>query len=418
MYRIGFGDCFLLSLPNGDNGSSRDSHAHILVDCGVHSRGNIGTMERIVGDIAEVTGKRLAAVIASHAHQDHISGFDKFGKVFSTFEIGEVWLPWTWNPNDQTAVQLQKKQAALTTHLNRQFRSLAAANPNSVTAAALEAINNLKGNEHAVALLNAGFGVNARVRYLKAGEILGNDEVNGSRNSIPIPGLSVQVLGPPTSTEFLAQMNPGKDHYLRVGPEGEASDQTIQPIASKWIFDPGKSSGGPVLSAAEEKELQNLTGSSLENLAFALDQARNNESLVTLFIFRDQYLLFPGDAQYGNWQWWLENLHPENILPKLSFIKIAHHGSINATPKSAIDQLTMGKAAAMVSTQSVPWHSIPYVPAMTAYDEKTEHKVVRSDWLPIADGPTPLKDTTPKQPARLPDGFTQGTLWFDYFIRL
>ena len=42
MYRVGFGDCFLLSIPTA-KGQSTDRQQHILVDCGVHSRGDIGT---------------------------------------------------------------------------------------------------------------------------------------------------------------------------------------------------------------------------------------------------------------------------------------------------------------------------------------------------------------------------------------
>ena len=93
----------------------------------------------------------------------------------------------------------------------------------------------------------------------------------------------------------------------------------------------------------------------LDALAFALDQARNNESLITLFIFREKYLLFTGVAQYGNWRWWLENEESDNILSKIDFFKIAHHGSHNATPKSALEKMSDGKFAAMVSTQSKPW---------------------------------------------------------------
>jgi hypothetical protein len=418
MYRVGFGDCFLVSLPIAEGSPGGGSYAHILVDCGVHAKGDIGTIGAVVDNIAAVTGKKLAVVIATHAHQDHIAGFDRFGQNFSTFEIGEVWLPWTWDPHNKDAVQMQKKQASLTAQLTQHFDALTAASPSEVNTGALEAINNLKGNAHAIALLNAGFGVNAKVRYLKAGDILASDGSNGSTDSSPIPGLTVHLLGPPTSVDFLAQMNPGKDHYLRLGPAGEASDTAVKPFSQKWRFDPKDEPDYPSLSAEQEKELQNLTGSSLENLAFALDQARNNESVVTLFVYRGEYLLFPGDAQYGNWKWWLENLHPEDVLPKVGFFKVAHHGSINATPKSALDQLTDGKSAAMVSTQSTPWNSIPRVPLMTAFDEKTGHRIVRSDWLDVKGGPAPLKGTAPDKPAALPSGFSQGALWYDYLLKI
>src|SRR5215207_7608818 len=113
MYRIGFGDCFLLSLP-AENGKSAGRYSHILIDCGVHAQGDIGTMEKVVDNIAEVTDARLDIIIATHAHRDHISGFGKFKDVFAKFKVGEVWVPWTWDDKNEKARKLQQKHGALT----------------------------------------------------------------------------------------------------------------------------------------------------------------------------------------------------------------------------------------------------------------------------------------------------------------
>ncbi len=155
-------------------------------------------------------------------------------------------------------------------------------------------------------------------------------------------------------------------------------------------------------------------GSPAEGLAFALDQARNNESVVAFLTYRGQNLLLPGDAQYGNWRWWLDNEHPEQILPVVGFLKVAHHGSVNATPKGALEKMADGHFGAMVSTQSLPWPSIPLVALMQRLSEKTKEKVVRSDWLPWNGAPLPDPKSAPAHPAKLPSGFTQGDLWFDY----
>src|SRR5215210_3368385 len=88
MYRIGFGDCFLLSLPD-DSRESTGRYSHILIDCGVHSQGDIGTMEKIVENIAEVTDTQLDIIVATHAHRDHISGFGKFADIFTKFKVRE-----------------------------------------------------------------------------------------------------------------------------------------------------------------------------------------------------------------------------------------------------------------------------------------------------------------------------------------
>jgi hypothetical protein len=406
MYRVGFGDCFLVSLPVGGA-----VHRHILVDCGVHAKGDIGSIERVVADIATVADRKLAIVIATHAHQDHISGFDRFADQFGKFEIGEVWLPWTWDPSNPAAVKLQTKHAALAEELAVHFTALGVGNSTGTRGAAAAAIDNLRGNAHAIALLKSGFGVGAKVRYLKAADTLSDPA--------GLAGLSVKVLGPPQSQEFLAQMDPpAGQHYLRLAAGGPDSASRVEPFGTRWQV---RRAAIPRLETrlteADEKQLDEATTSPAEELAFALDQARNNESVVTFLTYRGQNLLFAGDAQYGNWRWWLENEQPDQILPEVAFYKVAHHGSVNATPKGALEKMPDGHFAAMVSTQSTPWPSIPRVPLMERLSEKTKAKFVRSDWLPVKGAPQPAPTTAPAEPSSPPDGFAQGSLWFDYVIK-
>lgn len=114
----------------------------------------------------------------------------------------------------------------------------------------------------------------------------------------------------------------------------------------------------------------------------------------------------------------MENLQPDNILPEITFFKVAHHGSVNATPKDALEKMSDGKFASMVSTQSVPWASIPRVPLMARINKKSNSKTVRSDWLEINKAPAPLAGTSPPMPPTLPKGFIKGDFWFDYLIEL
>ena len=408
MYRVGFGDCFLLSIPTS-KGQSADKQQHILIDCGVHSSGDIGTIEKVVKNISEVTNKKLAVIIATHAHQDHISGFNKFKDLFSKFKIREVWLPWTWDENNEKAVKIQRIQAALTTQLSQHFEALGM-NANKRILHAVENLN-LSRNKHAIELLRSGFGNDeAKVYYLKAGDTLNPEDTC-------IPGLLVRVLGPPESEEFLAKMHPpSSQRYLHM-VEGKAETaNVILPFEQRWRVD-GKKIKMP-LEKNEEEQLQDHAKLSLDDLAFSLDHARNNESLVTLFIFRNQHLLFAGDAQYGNWKSWLENEQSHDILSKINFFKVAHHGSHNATPKTVLEGMSDGEFAAMVSTQSKPWDVIPRDPLMDRLDEKTNKKIVRSDWLPIDGAPKPIRHSKPPSPTTMPKGFRKGDLWFDYTIKL
>ena len=72
----------------------------------------------------------------------------------------------------------------------------------------------------------------------------------------------------------------------------------------------------------------------------------------------------------------------------------------------------------MVSTQSKPWPSIPRVPLMAELDNRTQKKVVRSDWLKLNGAPDPSPGTEPPIPSSLPTGFERGPLWIDYHIQL
>lgn len=407
MYRVGFGDCFLLSIPNYGR-QNFDTYNHILVDCGVHSQGDIGTIQKAVDNISEVTDKKLVAIIATHAHQDHISGFGKFADMFSKFKIGEIWLPWTWDETNEVARKMQRLQATLTEQLIHHVEALGI-DANQNTWSILDNLS-LSNNKHAIDSLKSGFGDSkVKVRYLKAGNILEPDDIS-------IPGLIVRVLGPPDSEEFLAQMNPPSDQrYLRIVENETKPANPIELFAKRWRVN--SESINVRLGKEDEERLQNLAKYPIDDLAFALDQARNNESLVTLFSFRNKYLLFAGDAQYGNWRWWLEKHDSADILSKINFFKVAHHGSHNATPKAALEGMADGKFAAMISTQSVPWASIPRIPLMMRLADKTSKHIVRSDWLDMDNAPKPLASAQPLPPSELPKGFNKGDFWFDYVIR-
>jgi hypothetical protein len=437
MYRVGFGDCFLLSFPVGKSNS--DEYHHFVIDCGVHGQGNIGTIEKAVENIRLETKGKLAGVIATHSHQDHISGFsDKF----SEFQIGEVWLPWSEDPKDELAVKWGKKQVALTRQLEQHFaaqaKMKAAESLTPTRKKALAALVNLSSSEESMSLLvnsfkggdqkmmtsfsslssnknalqrlKSGFNVGAKVRYLEAGDDL--------KDAVGIPGLLVRVLSPPRDEKFLSKMDPPKDQrYSRLDSSGNSIDaNSLIPFGKKWIVDYQESANRPLTDESEKELREMLTDNSLDGLAFALDSAKNNTSLVTLFIYRGHYLLFAGDAQYGNWKSWLDR-EGDDILPNIGFLKVAHHGSHNAMPKDALEKMTTGKFAAMVSTQSTPWDSIPRVPLMERLDEQTKKQTVRSDWIKVADAPNPLPNSAPVEPPNDPVGFSKGEFWYDYELR-
>lgn len=105
-YQVGFGDCFLLSFryrPSGDDGDR-----HVLIDFG--STGKPATagdklLLRVAQDIRKACGGKLHAVVATHRHKDHISGFatnregTASGDIIASLEPDVIIQPWTEDPD-------------------------------------------------------------------------------------------------------------------------------------------------------------------------------------------------------------------------------------------------------------------------------------------------------------------------------
>jgi hypothetical protein len=399
MYRPGFGDCFLISL--GPAASAR----HVLIDFGAHMHGEIGTMDQIMNNLEAATDKKLELIVATHAHRDHISGFGKFADRFADFKIGEVWLPWTDNPDDKEASALQKKHLALYETLDTHLRvALKATEADPKFAAALNALSNLKGNGKATSELARGFGSGAKVRYLKAGAAIAKVG--------EITGLSADILGPPKEKEFFSRMDPPANQRFLTAPGDPGS--SVRPFPKLEIRE-GESDyvdivkeEQPLLTADDLPRLADLAEVPADRLALALDNARNNTSLVILFHYHGKSLLFPGDAQWGNWQSWIGTDAARQLLSEVDFFKVAHHGSENATPVDVVHALKATGLAAMVSTQVLPFPTIPRMPLIKELEKHCAGNLaVRSDWIAVEGAP---KLTSPQ----LPKGFRAGEVWIDY----
>jgi hypothetical protein len=402
MYRPGFGDCFLITFGSGT------AARHVLVDFGAHVRGDIGTMDQIMDNIEKTTSSRLEVLVATHAHRDHISGFGKFAARFAEFEIREVWLPWTDNPQDQDAASLQKKHLALYDALETHLRlGLHATEANPKYAVALNALANLRGNEAATSELARGFGVAGDVRYFEANA------------SVPrvgsVAGLSAEFLAPPRDAAFLSRMNPPADQHFLTAP-GVSADRVrpfpkleIRPEPADADYHAVVKEGQPVLPPETMITLQTLAEAPADRLALTLDSVRNNTSLVILFRFQGRALLFPGDAQWGNWQSWIGTDRARRLLTEIDFLKVAHHGSENATPVDVVRGLKAAKLAVMVPTQIKPFPTIPRQPLLQELEKHCGAVAVRSDWIDVPKAPR-----CPARKSKLPKGFRAGEVWIDY----
>jgi hypothetical protein len=169
MFRVGFGDFFLLSVPTaaGDK--------HILIDCGVHA-GDLGSIKAAVDQMVKDTAYELALVIMTHRHADHISGFATCKDVFSQFTVERVWMSWFEDPGDKKTAAFQSSLAGVALQLGQALAALKSPEDKelsymaeNITGAPL-AFGKGASNDVALGVLHGGFKNKSPVDYYKAGD--------------------------------------------------------------------------------------------------------------------------------------------------------------------------------------------------------------------------------------------------------
>jgi beta-lactamase superfamily II metal-dependent hydrolase len=463
MYRVGFGDFFLVTVP------SATGPQHILIDCGVTpgktKKGDIGTIKDAVADMAEETDKKLALIIVTHRHQDHIIGFSRSADIFKDFKVGAVWMSFwetEYDPKEKKkskASEFQDELTALALDLQMHAALAGADDPDIDEVKAM--LENATGVDRASFAAAGGAadkkpgkggGTNAAsLAFLKTGlGITPQYYAKGDKPAMPKvlrdAGLTAEILGPPPADEFdflkLMDLKKGVGQYL--GESGTGSGKKFDPFGTPWHGEAGEfqpsafrewqrtSSKAP--SGAMEKAIKAAQPDLLFTAAKTLDGFLNNQSLVVLFTFDGKKLLFAGDAQGGNWEYWMFGGTPEKapsvdqidkdskaILSKLDFYKVGHHGSTNATPISAVETMG-GDFASMCSTQEDSFGTVanqsevPRIPLLDALEKKTT--LVRSDHFAVT-VPGNAVPAVKGAPAKLPKPkrgrFEKGPIYIDYF---
>jgi beta-lactamase superfamily II metal-dependent hydrolase len=442
MYRVGFGDFFLLTVP-GKNGP-----AHILIDCGVHA-GNIGSMDDCVQDMKKATDGRLALVILTHYHADHMSGFASNYDDFASFEVGAVWITNRLDPGNTHASKFMAQLNSVAQQLKMQL----AARDDPAALEAHHKVENALGvasedggggsNAKALRLLQSGFKNKPPVYYYQGGDApVLPDELKGM--------ITVELLGPSpkdSDGEFAGSDNKTEQYLAAVGDSGVPDDSRVQPFdTKKWpatardypapTFDEFDS--GFLLQARKPKRdgtsklegiLADMQPDALAAAADKLDGTLNNQSLVVLFTCNGKKLLFVGDAQWGNWASWLYGRavtgsdpgisdRAKGILGSIDFYKVGHHGSTNATPIPAVGALNQN-CVCMCSTARGCYGSIekktevPRTALISALEARSGNRLVCSDWIPTKEEKAD-PDAREELPV-LPKVFsTPGELYIDY----
>jgi hypothetical protein len=263
-----------------------------------------------------------------------------------------------------------------------------------------------------------------------------------------VPNTRVYVLGPPTDLQFLRQDLPtkaGKETYGMTARPAEDSFYAALGLATGLGFGSLQSLDYPFddFYRVSPEEARNPRGDDFyrlhygfqENdseawrridqdwlnltseLALNLDSDTNNTSLVLAFEIGDpgsgRVLLFPADAQVGNWLSWgklswtislpgqvSKTVSALDLLKNTVFYKVGHHGSHNATLSTqGLELMNREDLVAMIPViQEMAvkkgWNAMPFDLLVDRLKTKAMGRVARMDTgLPTRQDTSALSDS-------------------------
>ncbi|TPK87359.1 metallohydrolase [Mesorhizobium sp. B2-4-17] len=324
LFDVGLGDCVYCRIPKVHK-NGRDFH--ILIDCGTLSGAdNLSqAMDKLKPMLPLIDGKRhVDLLVVTHEHKDHMTGFGL--KIWDDFAFGAIWMNAAMDPDHPEAEKAKKLHSFATEAMGQALRLNLALGPQLTELASAMALNNDAMNTLRVTLPAAS---KIKPTYVHAD--------SKADQALPLEGASISVLGPERDIDHFYLGDPGNPS-LRSALG--LIDKDLPPVATA-VPDPSEVPTPTNLDPADFRRLRSRMLSTA--LAFAdLDgKVCNNTSVVLLIEWKGKRLLFVGDAEWdqgfkkgkGNCAWnvmW--NLRKERLNGPLAFLKIGHHGSVNATP--------------------------------------------------------------------------------------
>lgn len=416
MYRQGLGDCFLISLPR-----SNGEDYKIMIDCGVI----LGTpdpstiMTKVVDNIVQATGGKVDMLLATHGHWDHLSGFIQAADAFKRLSVGEVWLAWTEDPQDDLAAKLGREHAQALQALQMAENALQMAGDGS---GQTEAPSRADIVISMLSFFGAASGGTTADAFEKV-KAMGTRPVRYCRPSdqplhLTDPDVRLYVLGPPRDEKLIRRTLPSKvspeTYGLALDGGGVLPVDVHKALVSLDDDPPFAATSAIPVSVARNLEFfhhrywgidedgpdwRRIDSEWLDDaseLALALDGATNNTSLVlAIELGGSDVLLFVADAQVGNWESWQSlswdvdgrRVTGPDLLRRTIFYKVGHHGSHNATLRqNGLEQMTNLAFAAIPVDHAMAvkkrWGKMPLEELEAALKLKTGGRVLRNDQNP------------------------------------
>ncbi|MHC4557689.1 MAG: MBL fold metallo-hydrolase [Planctomycetota bacterium] len=431
MYNTEFGDCFLLGFPSKNGGPK-----YVLIDFGMHhsTDNKVNKLKKIARELKNATGGKIHLLVATHEHTDHIDGFKRAHKIFSKIKVENIWMGWTENYDDPKVKKLDKVKKLYMQALSIAAKELRKVRPK--LGANIQSVLRFNIDEDYVFAANPNYNPENQTPSTNRETMIWLKH-HGTTLKYCTPGgkplqcdgiddVNFYVLGPPTKKKGrLTKSAPSKgtkketylsddvnDEYLKFAVDiiraDEKSDENAieddlrleldkqKPFADRYEFDDQHKNVVKNYKRMSDKwrKIDDLWLDMASSLAIKLDTHTNNSSLVLAIELGDKgkVLLFPGDAQVGNWLGWGDltwkkgnkKIKKDDLLKRTVLYKVGHHGSHNATlKKEGLEKMIHSDLTAMIPVDQKfavkqEWE-IPYSDLLKRLKSKCKQRVLRSD---------------------------------------
>jgi hypothetical protein len=348
------------ALPDGR------SERHLLFDCGsTHKPWDGWQMKQVTDLIQQHTGGQLDVLVSTHRHRDHVSGFGSSATddAFAAMTPHLVVQAWTEHPDiDKDALEPAFGARGATVAQMRADRETMS----QLAERIVGWIDALPADEQAQRRYRRLYDLAIdQIPNAKAVENLKTWSANGKghyvhfgagheRLTAAVPGVSFQVIGPPT-----LKQHPALRSYADTSDEyWIAASKEVSGTLGALAGDNTRRTGAriPITALPIVERLRDSNAESLLNIVRRMDNFLNNTSVILLIAAGTKRMLLGGDAQIENWGY-AQTQPVWDELKRIDLYKVGHHGSRNATPRSLMNlwPVTPGgtepRMVALMSTQ-------------------------------------------------------------------
>jgi beta-lactamase superfamily II metal-dependent hydrolase len=378
IYNVRFGDAILISFPDAEDGQPK--LRHILIDVGnaLNKEGGADFVFRpVVEDIrAELGGAPIDLYIMTHEHMDHVQGLlyaeEKEG--LPRLPVQAAWLTasaepgyyerdWPTTDEDGNAILTPKQHLA---QMETSYEAIAQ------FAAAWKGAGEVLPEWMQAMMLNNNPRKTADcVDYLRK---LAPNNTYYIHREIQSEELQAMHKFEIARLEVWAPEENAATYYGRFQPmalaiaggngvedDGNLPPQIMMPLPPRGV------------DASVFYKLVEARRNVFVDHLLAIDQSRNNSSIVFCLEWQGWKMLFPGDAELRSWQ----EMNKRNVLSPIHFLKISHHASHNGTPSDDLLEKCLPTAptdgrerVAVASTFPNTYSGIPHIETLDRLRER------------------------------------------------